>query len=409
MKQPRSTAPAALALLAAAACSDPAAPPAADVDPAVASRVAASADGAEPIPGQYIVVFRDDVADAPSLARRLAVGNGASVRHTYQHAIKGFSANMSEQAAAALARNPNVEFVEQNQVVRVSEAAASWGLDRIDQRDTPLNGMYNYAANGSGVTAYILDTGILTEHTEFSGRASVGTDVFAGGNGQDCNGHGTHVAGTVGGNTYGVAKQVSLVAVRVLDCGGSGTWEGVIQGMEWVVANHAAGAPAVANMSLGGGLSSAVNKAAEGVVADGVTLAVAAGNGNYAGIPQDACNSSPASAPNAITVGSTTSTDAESSFSNYGRCVDILAPGSSIKSAWYTTTTATHTISGTSMATPHVAGVAALHLSKSETNKDDTPAEVTQAIKGLGVPNTITLHSRSKRYGTPNLFLHTNY
>jgi len=405
MKHTRSSAPAAIALLAAAACADPAAPPAVTDAGQPAQSRAAAADEARPIPGQYIVVFDDDVSDAPGLARRLGAGNGATVRHVYEHAIKGFSARMSEQAAAALARNPNVAYVEQDQEVSVAdtETNATWGIDRIDDPDLPLDGTFNYAEDGTGVTAYIIDTGIRTGHAQFGSRATVGFDAF-GGNAQDCNGHGTHVAGTVGGSTYGVAQAVSLVAVRVLDCGGSGSWSGVVAGMDHVAGTTAR--PAVANMSLSGGYSQAVNDAIGRMTAAGVTVAVAAGNGNTGGIPQNACNSSPASAPSAITVGSTTKTDTESSFSNYGTCVDILAPGSGITSAWYTSDIATNTISGTSMATPHVAGVAALHLGA---NPGATPAATWAAISSIAKTNTITLHSRSARYGTPNRFLFTSY
>ena len=396
MKQPRSTAPAALALLAAAACSDPAAPPAADVDPAAASRVAASADEAEPIPGQYIVVFRDDVGDAPGLARRLAAGNGASVRHTYQHAIKGFSAHMSEQAAAALARNPNVAYVEQDQVVSVSttQSNATWGLDRIDQLSRPLSGTFGYTNTGQGVNAYIIDTGIRYDHAEFGGRASFGFDAFTDGqNGNDCDGHGTHVAGTVGGTTYGVAKAVTLKAVRVLDCGGSGSWSGVIAGMDWVTANHVK--PAVANMSLGGGASTAVDDAARRMIAAGVATAIAAGNGNRGGRQQDACNYSPARVAEAMTIGATTNTDAKTSWSNYGPCVDWFAPGASITSAWYTSNTATNTISGTSMASPHVAGVAALYL---QSNPGASAKQVRDALYAATTKGIVTSSSTANNH-----------
>ena len=402
MKQPRSSAPAALALLAAAACSDPAAPPAADVDAAAASRVAATADEAEPIPGQYIVVFHDGVADAPGLARRLAGGNGASVRHTYQHAIKGFSANMSEQAAAALARNPNVAYVEQDQVVRVSttQAGATWGIDRIDAR-SGTDGNYTYNLDGTGVTAYIIDTGIDRGHSEFTGRVSAVFDAFNDGN-DDCNGHGTHVAGTVGGTIYGVAKNVTLVAVRVLDCGGSGSWSGVVAGIDAVVAHHVAGTPAVSNMSLGGGASSTVDAAVDRMIDDGVASAVAAGNGNQGGREQDACKYSPARVTRAMTIGATTRTDTKTSWSNYGNCVDWFAPGSGITSAWIGSgNSETNTISGTSMATPHVAGVAALYL---QGNKTATPQQVRDALYANTTKGIVTSSKTAN-----NHLLFTNY
>jgi subtilisin family serine protease len=237
-------------------------------------------------------------------------------------------------------------------------ATSLWGLDRIDQRALPLNGTVSRATTGSGVTAYVIDTGVLSTHTEFGGRVVGGYSSVSDGNGtEDCNGHGTHVAGTIGGSNYGVAPSVAIVPVRVLDCNGSGSTSAVIAGIDWVVAHHGAGTPAVANMSLGGGRSSALDIAVQNGVRDGVVFVVAAGNSNA-----NACQTSPAGEPLAVTVGSTTSADARSSFSNYGSCLDVFAPGSSILSAWFTSTTATNTISGTSMASPHVAGVAALGL-----------------------------------------------
>ena len=384
-----------------AACSDapqPAAPDLGSTTPAFSAR-----DAGEAIPDAYIVVFRAGVADPPGLARRLAADHGAAVTHVYEHALKGFAFRGSAQAAEALSRNPNVEFVEADQVMTAiaTQTNATWGIDRIDQRDLPLSTTYTYGNTGSGVTAYILDTGILFGHSDFGGRASPGFDAV-GTNGVDCNGHGTHVAGTVGGTTWGVAKGVALVAVRVLNCQGSGTTTGVIAGVDWVTGNHQAGAPAVANMSLGGGASSALDQAVANSIADGVTYALAAGNGDFLGRPLDACTQSPARTPAALTVGATTKTDTESSFSNYGSCVDILAPGSGITSAWYTSTTATNTISGTSMATPHVAGAAALYLSA---NPSATPAAVATALVNGASSGKIALHSRSVSGGTPNRLL----
>lgn len=352
------------------------------------------------IQDQYIVVLDDNVADVDLEASRLAqiYFGDRSNGYTYRRALKGFSVRMSEQWAARLAEDPLVAFVEEDSEVSasVTQTNATWGLDRIDQRDLPLNGQYNYTFTGSGVRAYIIDTGILTTHNEFGGRAISGFTAINDGNGtNDCNGHGTHVSGTVGGSTYGVAKNVTLVAVRVLGCNGSGATSGVIAGVDWVTSNHAAGAPAVANMSLGGSVSSSLDTAVSSSINDGVTYAIAAGNSNA-----DACNYSPARVANALTVGSTTNTDARSSFSNFGTCLDIFAPGSSITSAWYTSNTATNTISGTSMASPHVAGVAALYL---ETNPGASPATVAAAIINSSTLNKVT----SAGSGSPNRLLYS--
>jgi len=352
------------------------------------------------IPNQYIVVLKDDVGDVETEAINLArdFDGDRNGGHTYLRALKGFSVRMSEQQALRLANDPRVEFVEEDGVVSLgtTQTGATWGLDRIDQRDLPLNGTYTYTPTGSGVKAYIIDTGIRATHTQFAGRVISGFTAINDGLGtNDGNGHGTHVSGTVGGSTYGVAKNVTLVAVRVLDSAGNGTDSGVIAGVDFVTSNHLAGQPAVANMSLGGGISSALDTAVNNAINDGVTFAVAAGNET-----QDACNVSPARVANAITVGSTTTSDARSSFSNFGTCLDIFAPGSSITSSWNTSDTATNTISGTSMATPHVTGVAALFL---ETNPTASPATVAAAIINSSTPNKVT----GAGTGSPNRLLYS--
>lgn len=352
------------------------------------------------IVGAYIVTLRGDIDDVDNVANGLAGQHRGQLRHIYKAALNGFLIeNLPDAAAAAIARDPRVIRVEADQVMTAitTQSGATWGIDRIDQDSRPLSGTYTYDADGTGVSVYIIDTGINITHNDFGGRAQKGIDeITPGGSAADCNGHGTHVSGTVGGTTWGVAKNVHLYAVRVLNCSGSGTTGGVIAGIDWVTQNHAS--PAVANMSLGGGFSVSLNQAVANAVASGVTFAVAAGNS-----AADACNSSPSSEPLAITVGSTTSTDAMSSFSNYGSCVDIFAPGSSITSAWYTTNSATNTISGTSMASPHVAGAAALYLSA---NPSANPAAVASALTGNASANKITTSLPS---GTPNKLLYTGF
>jgi len=338
----------------------------------------------------WIVVFKDGTPDPPGLASRLVAANGGSIRFTYSHAIKGFAGNLPSQAIEAIQKNPNVAYVERDGVVQ--KTIESWGLDRIDDRALDLDGTYDPGPgrDGSGVTAFIIDTGIEFGLGEYGGRASSGYDfVDNDADASDCDGHGTHVAGTVGSTHYGVAKNVSLVAVRVLNCQGSGSYSGVIAGINWVTANKTD--LSVANMSLGGGFSQAVNDAVNNSVTSGVVYAVSSGNSNT-----DACGQSPASADKAITVNSSTSSDARSSFSNYGTCTDIFAPGSSITST--TMDGGTASWSGTSMASPHVAGVAALYL-QDRTAAADVPAAMAVRATRDKISNPGS--------GSPNLLLYS--
>ena len=366
----------------------------------VALAVAAGAQ-ARTIPGQYIVVLEDDVraANVATDHRRL----GAEVLGVYGAALKGYTARLSPSELAAVRRDARVAFVEQDQTVHAlpTQTNPPWGLDRIDQRSRPLSGTFTYFRTGAGVRAYVIDTGIRFNHTQFGGRAVSGFDAVDGGTADDCNGHGTHVAGTIGGSTYGVAKGVTLLGVRVLGCNGSGSTSGVIAGVNWVTGNHQAGQPAVANMSLGGGASSALDNAVRNSIADGVSYAVAAGNGNIFGMAVNACNSSPARVGEAMTISATDSNDRKASWANYGSCVDWFAPGVSITSAWHTSTTATRTISGTSMATPHTAGVAALYLQGSPSA---SPATVRSTLFNLTTKGVVTSSST-----TNNHLLFTNF
>jgi aqualysin 1 len=351
-----------------------------------------------PIPGRYIVVMKQDVADADSQADAIVREAGGRGHHRFSRALKGFAATLPEAAVERVRRHPSVELVEQDQTVSVStsgaESLAAWGLDRIDQADRPLDTIYHYNATGRNVTAFVIDTGINSAHVDFTGRVLGGFSTVADGNGtEDCMGHGTHVSGTIGGTTYGVAKQVWLVPVRVLDCSGSGTVSDVIAGLDFVAGSTLR--PAVANLSLGGGFSASLNAAVAGAVAHGVTVVVAAGNST-----DDACHYSPASEPSAITVGATTRSDAQASYSNFGTCVDLYAPGSAILSDWITSPTAMNTISGTSMATPHVTGVAALVL---ENSPDASPRSVTAFLKANATPNRLT----GLGAGSPNLLLYS--
>ncbi|WP_211262198.1 S8 family peptidase [Nitriliruptor alkaliphilus] len=334
-------------------------------------------DEPDVIDGDWIVVFEPEAAgNEVARERRASQARGARVHQEYDTALRGYAATMSDEEVERLRQRPNVAYVEADRRVEASQTAqspATWGLDRIDQRNLPLDNTYTYTRTGAGVRAYIIDTGIRATHTEFGNRVIAGATAINDRRGtSDCNGHGTHVAGTVGGSTYGVAKEVTLVPVRVLDCRGSGTTSGVIAGVDWVTRTHTK--PAVANMSLGGGVSTALDDAVRGSVSAGVTYVVAAGNANA-----NACNGSPARVSQALTVGATTSSDLRSWFSNWGSCVDIMAPGTNITAPWHTTDTATNTISGTSMAAPHVAGVAALYLQGAPSS---SPSTVNAAIVG---------------------------
>jgi subtilisin family serine protease len=352
------------------------------------------------VPGSYIVVLKPEVRDVPGLARGLVDGAGGTLKFTYTAALPGFAADLPEQAVEALRRNPNVAYVEPDGVVEhfgggtQPAPPAPWGLDRVDQRTLPLSASYTWGTSGTGVHVYIVDTGIRTTHQDFGGRATWAFSSVKGKDGNldtDCHGHGTHVAGTVGGTRFGVAKEVQLYAVRVLDCSGSGTWSGVIAGIDWVTANHRS--PAVANMSLGGSYNQALNDAVAGSIASGVVYAVAAGNSTT-----DACTFSPASTPAALTVGATTKLDGQASYSNFGSCLDLSAPGTFVLSAYNRSDTDAVYLSGTSMAAPHVAGAAALYL---ETHPSASQAEATAALLGAATPNVVA----GVPAGSPNQLL----
>ncbi|WP_083672808.1 S8 family peptidase [Micromonospora sp. CB01531] len=362
------------------------------------SGVIRNAGGATAVADSYLVVLKDSVVAATGVgdtAQRLTARHGGSVARTWTAALRGFEIRVGAPAAARIAADSAVAYVEQNHVISIAGTQTnppSWGLDRIDQRNLPLNSSYTYPNTATNVRAYIIDTGIRTTHSDFGGRASWGTNTVDSNN-TDCNGHGTHVAGTVGGSSYGVAKGVQLIAVKVLNCAGSGTTAGVVSGVNWVTQN--AVKPAVANMSLGGGVDTTLDTAVRNSINAGITYGLAAGNDNGA----NACNTSPARVTEAITVGSTTSTDARSSFSNIGTCLDIFAPGSSITSAWNTSDTASNTISGTSMATPHVVGAAALVASA---NPSWTPQQVRDYLVNNATSGVVT----NPGTGSPNKLLY---
>jgi subtilisin family serine protease len=356
-----------------------------------------NANGPSSIRDSYLVVLKDAQLSATAVggtAQQLATRYGGTLGYTYTAALRGFSIHLGEAAAKRLAADPRVSYVEQDSVVHTfgtQSPTPSWGLDRIDQRNLPLNNSYTFPTTASNVHAYIIDTGIRVTHTDFGGRAVWGTNTTGDGNNTDCNGHGTHVAANVGGSTYGVAKGVSLTAVKVLTCSGSGTTAGVVAGIDWVTANSIK--PAVANMSLGGGADTTLDNAVVNSINSGVTYAIAAGNSNA-----NACTTSPARVAAAITVGATDINDNRASFSNFGTCLDIFAPGVNITSAWNTNDTATNTISGTSMATPHVTGAAALVASAN-------PAWTPQQVRDFLVNNATNGVVISPGTGSPNKLL----
>ncbi|WP_030252236.1 S8 family peptidase [Streptomyces violens] len=364
--------------------------------PAEGTVIGAGAKNA--VQGSYLVTLKKSAGlkAASADGRRLISAHGGTVQHTYTAALNGYSAHLSAAEARRLAADPAVDQVFQDTTVHATGTQAnppSWGLDRIDQTNLPLNRSYTYPDSaGSGTTVYVIDTGVRISHQDFGGRAVNGYDAVDNDNvAQDGNGHGTHVAATAAGTSYGVAKKAKVVAVRVLNNSGSGTTAGVIAGIDWVTKNHSG--PSVANMSLGGGASTALDTAVKNSIASGVTYAVAAGNSNL-----DANTSSPARVPEALTIGATTSTDARASYSNYGSRLDLFAPGSSITSAWRTSDTATNTISGTSMATPHVAGAAAVYLAG---HPSASPAAVSSALVGGATSGVVT----SPGSGSPNKLL----
>jgi subtilisin family serine protease len=356
---------------------------------------------------RYIVVFKDTVNQAAGDQARTDIENGpvsasrGRIEFAYRHAVRGFAVSLPIAAVDAfldaMTNNPNVDRIEVDTVVsrQTTQTSAPWGLDRSDQRALPLSTSFSYLSSGAGVTAFVVDTGILSTHSDFTGRMELGYSAIADGRGtEDCNGHGTHVAGTIGGTSYGIAKSVRLVPVRVLDCTGSGSMSGVIAGIDWVVAN--ARPRSVVNLSLGGAASSTLDQAVASAVGRGITVVAAAGNS-----AANACNYSPARVAEAITVGATTSSDLRASFSNFGSCLDLFAPGESIKSAWHTGSTATNILSGTSMASPHVAGVVAQLL---EVATDTSPAAVTSALLAAATPNIVA----SAGTGSPNRLVYSD-
>lgn len=367
--------------------------------PATTNSVLGSSEAKGIIKNQYIVILNKDVGSSNEFAQGIAKQHGGKVLQTYDAVLKGFAIYLPDVAGTAfveaMKKNPKVVSVENDTIMKVDATTQSnpdWGLDRIDQKNLPLDSAYSYLQTGSGTTAYIVDTGILSTHQQFSGRVLSGYTAISDGNGtSDCHGHGTHVAGTVGGSTYGVAKNVSLVPIRILGCDGSGASSNVIAGLDWILKNGKK--PAVVNISLGGEANASLDSAVENLFNNGYVMVVAAGNSNT-----DACSSSPARVSKAITVAATDSTDTQASYSNYGSCVDIFAPGSQINSSWIGSNTATKVLNGTSMATPHVVGVVAEMLQSTPTA---TPQTISTNLLNQASNNVVKNPS-----GSPNRLLY---
>ncbi|WP_336026239.1 S8 family peptidase [Acinetobacter pittii] len=367
--------------------------------PTTTNSVLDSSEAKGIIKNQYIVILNKDVGSSNEFAQGIAKQHGGKVLQTYDAVLKGFAIYLPDVASTAfveaMKKNPKVVSVENDTIMKIDATTQSnpdWGLDRIDQRNLPLDLAYSYLQTGSGTTAYIVDTGILSTHQQFSGRVLSGYTAISDGNGtSDCHGHGTHVAGTVGGSTYGVAKNVSLVPIRILGCDGSGASSNVIAGLDWILKNGKK--PAVVNMSLGGEANASLDSAVENLFNNGYVMVVAAGNSNT-----DACSSSPARVSKAITVAATDSTDTRASYSNYGSCVDIFAPGSQINSSWIGSNTATKVLNGTSMATPHVVGVVAEMLQSTPTA---TPQTISTNLFNQASSNLVKNPS-----GSPNRLLY---
>jgi subtilisin family serine protease len=351
---------------------------------------------------RYIVVLKPDASQTPAAAARAAEDAGANVRFVYRNALRGYSASLPQALLDRLRRSRDVAYVERAGTGSfvATQTSATWGLDRVDQRNLPLNSTYTYNATGQGVKAYDIDTGLRITHQDFAGRVATGIDLTNGGANEDCQGHGTHTAGTIAGTTWGVAKGVTIVPVRIGDCGTSLQIDRAIAGIDWVTGDHQPGQPAVANMSFQLGSSQASDDAVNRMIDNGVTAAVAAGNGNVLGQSINACSITPARVPRALTVSSTQNNDAKVGYANYGTCVDLFAPGLNITSAGISSDTSSATMGGTSMATPHVAGAVALYL---QANPSATPAQVHTAILGATTPNKVT----SPGTGSPNRLLYT--